>query len=320
MKKLVLLFITTLILGGLFAAPLNESFSDPTFPPSGWTVHNVDGGQAWIRNTSSTHYYSAPGSAYIKYDYSSTHNDWLVTPCLVPSAANYTLSFWASHYNNYPETFKVWVSTASNAVSDFTIQLGPEITTTTTWTQYDYDLSAYIGMPIYFAIQATSLNQYYLRVDDFTGPDLITYPEPSNHVTGFAATPSYTNVKLDWTGSTGTQLPVGYLIQAIRVGAGSYAAVADGTPVAYDTDWSDGNAAVTVPHVVGANTYTFSGLISNAAYEFKIWPYTNDGADIDFKVDTPIPTVSATTMDATIYAADLPYLQNFDSVTPPRPS
>ena len=58
MKKLVLLFITTLILGGLFAAPLNESFSDPTFPPSGWTVHNVDGGQAWIRNTSSTHYYS----------------------------------------------------------------------------------------------------------------------------------------------------------------------------------------------------------------------------------------------------------------------
>jgi hypothetical protein len=72
--------------------------------------------------------------------------------------------------------------------------------------------------------------------------------------------------------------------------------------------------------VVGANTYTFSGLISNAAYEFKIWPYTNDGADIDFKVDTPIPTVSATTMDATIYAADLPYLQNFDSVTPPRPS
>ena len=60
MKKFILLLITTLILGGLFAAPLNESFSDPTFPPSGWTVHNVDGGQAWIRNTSSTHYYSAP--------------------------------------------------------------------------------------------------------------------------------------------------------------------------------------------------------------------------------------------------------------------
>jgi len=312
MKKLVLLFITTLILGGLFAAPLNESFSDPTFPPSGWTVHNVDGGQAWIRNTSSTHYYSAPGSAYIKYDYSSTHNDWLVTPCLVPSAANYTLSFWASHYNNYPETFKVWVSTASNAVSDFTIQLGPEITTTTTWTQYDYDLSAYIGMPIYFAIQATSLNQYYLRVDDFTGPDLITYPEPSNHVTGFAAgNLALTSIQLNWTGATGTQLPTGYLIQAIT-GAGSYAAVADGTPVANEADWSDGNAAVNVSHVVGANTYTFTGLTPNTAYEFKIWPYTNNGADIDFKVDAPIPTVNASTPDP---VKPLPYTQDFNSGT-----
>ena len=317
MKKLVLLFITTLILGGLFAAPLNESFSDPTFPPSGWTVHNVDGGQAWIRNTSSTHYYSAPGSAYIKYDYSSTHNDWLVTPCLVPSAANYTLSFWASHYYSYPETFKVWISTASNAVSDFTTQLGPEITTTTTWTQYDYDLSAYIGTPIYVAIQATALNQFYLRVDDFTGPDLQMFPEPSNHVTGFTATPDYFNVKLDWTGSTGTDLPIGYLIQAIKVGAGSYAVVADGTPVADDSDWSDGNAAVNVVHVAGANTYTFTGLDQNTAYEFKIWPYTNNGADIDFKVDAPIPTVNANTLDTTIYAADLPHLQNFDGVTIP---
>ena len=317
MKKLVLLFITTLILGGLFAAPLNESFSDPTFPPSGWTVHNVDGGQAWIRNTSSTHYYSAPGSAYIKYDSSSTHNDWLVTPCLVPSAANYTLSFWASHYSNYPETFKVWVSTASNAVSDFTIQLGSEITTTTTWTQYDYNLSAYIGTPIYVAIQATALNQFYLRVDDFTGPDLQMFPEPSSHVTGFTATPDYFNVKLDWTGSTGTDLPIGYLIQAIKVGAGSYAAVADGTPVADDSDWSDGNAAVNVVHVVGANTYTFTGLDQNTAYEFKIWPYTNNGADIDFKVDAPIPTLNTSTLDTTIYAADLPHLQNFDAVTIP---
>ena len=317
MKKLVLLFITTLILGGLFAAPLNESFSDPTFPPSGWTVHNVDGGQAWIRNTSSTHYYSAPGSAYIKYDSSSTHNDWLVTPCLVPSAANYTLSFWASHYSNYPETFKVWVSTASNAVSDFTIQLGSEITTTPTWTQYDYDLSAYIGTPIYVAIQATALNQFYLRVDDFTGPDLQMFPEPSNHVTGFTATPDYFNVKLDWTGSTGTDLPIGYLIQAIKVGAGSYAVVADGTPVADDSDWSDGNAAVNVVHVAGANTYTFTGLDQNTAYEFKIWPYTNNGADIDFKVDAPIPTVNTNTLDTTIYAADLPHLQNFDGVTIP---
>ena len=53
MKKLMLLLITALISGGLFAAPLNESFTGTTFPPAGWTVHNVDGGQAWVRYTTS---------------------------------------------------------------------------------------------------------------------------------------------------------------------------------------------------------------------------------------------------------------------------
>ena len=300
MKKLLLLLLTTLVIGGLFAAPLNESFTGMAFPPTGWTVYNLDGGNSWVRNTSSTYYRTAPACATIRFDSDSTHNDWLVTPRLLPSAGNYTLSFWACHYASYPETFKVWVSAASNAVSDFITQLGPEITTTTDWTKYDYDLTAYIGQQIYFAIQATSLDKLYLRVDDFTGPDLVTYPEPSNHVTGFAATPNYTTVKLDWTGSTGMQLPTGYLIQAIRVGVGSYAAVADGTPVADDSDWSDGNAAVNVAHVTGANTYTFTGLSPNTAYAFKIWPYTNSGANINFKVNAPIPTANASTLDPTI--------------------
>ena len=248
MKKLLLLLLTALIMGGLFAAPLNESFTGTVFPPAGWTVHNVDGGQAWVRYTNT--YYSGPASASIRYD-DSAHDDWLVTPRLTPSAANHTLSFWAySTSSSYPETFKVWISTTGNAVIDFTTQLGPEVTAPNTWTQYQYDLSTYIGSEVYVAVQATGEDQLRLAVDDFTGVDLYLYPEPSNHVTGFAPTPGYTTVKLDWTGSTGTQQPTGYLIQAIKVGAGSYAAVADGTPVADDSDWSDGNAAVNVSHVV----------------------------------------------------------------------
>ena len=308
MKKLLLLLLTALIMGGLFAAPLNESFTGTVFPPAGWTVHNVDGGQAWVRYTNT--YYSGPASASIRYD-DSAHDDWLVTPRLTPSAANHTLSFWAySTSSSYPETFKVWISTTGNAVIDFTTQLGPEVTAPNTWTQYQYDLSTYIGSEVYVAVQATGEDQLRLAVDDFTGVDLYLYPEPSNHVTGFAPTPGYTTVKLDWTGSTGTQQPTGYLIQAIKVGAGSYAAVADGTPVADDSDWSDGNAAVNVSHVVGDNTYTFTGLSEVTAYEFKIWPYSNDGTDIDFKVDAPIPTVSATTLDPTISA---PWLEDFGS-------
>lgn len=151
----------------------------------------------------------------------------------------------------------------------------------------------------------------------FVGIDVAVWDEPTNHVTDFAAgTIGYTSIPLTWTGSTGAQLPGNYLIQAIK-SPGTYATVTDGTPVANDAVWTDNNAAINVVHVDGANTYTFTGLAPNTAYEFKIWPYTNSGANINFKVDDPIPTVNASTLDATIYAEDLPYPQNFDSVTPP---
>ncbi|MDD4309015.1 MAG: hypothetical protein PHO32_01410, partial [Candidatus Cloacimonetes bacterium] len=146
----------------------------------------------------------------------------------------------------------------------------------------------------------------------FVGISAVVYPEPTNHVTDFAAgTLNYTSVQLNWTGSTGAQLPAKYLIQAIK-SPGTYASVADGTPVADDAVWTDNNAAINVAHVVGANTYTFTGLTSNTAYEFKIWPYTNSLTDIDFKTDGTIPTVTASTLSTTL---PIPYSQDFSAST-----
>ncbi|MCB5285343.1 MAG: choice-of-anchor J domain-containing protein [Candidatus Cloacimonetes bacterium] len=146
----------------------------------------------------------------------------------------------------------------------------------------------------------------------FVGIDVAVWDEPTNHVTDFAAgTLAYTSIQLNWTGSTGAQLPGNYLIQAIK-SPGTYAAVADGTPVANDAVWTDNNAAINVAHVVGANTYTFTGLTANTAYEFKIWPYTNSLAAIDFKTDGTIPTVNASTLDPT---QALDYSQDFNSGT-----
>ncbi len=122
-------------------------------------------------------------------------------------------------------------------------------------------------------------------------------PEPTNHVTDFAAgNATAYSIDLTWTGSTGTQLPDKYLILG-KTDAGAYPAVADGAPVDDDSDWSDGAFAVNVSHADGANTYTVSGLDVNTHYSFTIYPYTNSGSDIDYKTDGTVPTADATTLD-----------------------
>ncbi len=125
-------------------------------------------------------------------------------------------------------------------------------------------------------------------------------PEPTSHVTAFASgTITYNSIVLNWTGSTGAQLPAGYLLLG-KKGAGTFASVADGTPVANDADWGDNNFAINLSHVVGANTYTVTGLAENTEYSFKIYPYTNSGTNINFKTDGTVPSVTASTLVAPV--------------------
>jgi len=298
---------------GIYATALSEGFEGTTFPPADWSLYNGGDANTWVRSTSA--YHTGTYGASITYG-STAHNDYLITPKLSVSASNHTISFWAKSYSSsYLEHFKVLLSTTDNVNTSFTTTLAADVTAPYAWTQYTYDLSTptnFIGQNVYIAVVATSTDMYYLYLDDFTGPDVYVAndPEPTNHVTSFAAgTLNYTSIQLNWTGSTGAQLPVKYLIQAIKTGVGSYVAVADGTPVADDAVWTDNNAAINVAHVVGANTYTFTGLSANTAYSFKIWPYTNSGTNINFKTDGTIPTVNASTLDPTI--TSFPWVVDF---------
>ncbi|HPT04266.1 MAG TPA: choice-of-anchor J domain-containing protein [Bacteroidales bacterium] len=117
-------------------------------------------------------------------------------------------------------------------------------------------------------------------------------PEPTNYPNTFTATPQGTSITLDWTDATGEQLPAGYLIKAST--ADDITAPADGTPVADDLDLSDGNGAKNVSY--GTPTYTFSGLQTNTKYYFSIYPYTNSGQYIDYKVDGTAPSADTTTL------------------------
>lgn len=112
------------------------------------------------------------------------------------------------------------------------------------------------------------------------------YPEPSNYPTNFAATVDGLDVTLSWADAVGEQLPSKYLVVA---STGNITVPVDGTPVAND------NLHQNVS--LGAESVTFSGLQSNTVYHFAIFPYTNSGANIDFKTDGGYPTVNATTQN-----------------------
>ncbi len=118
-------------------------------------------------------------------------------------------------------------------------------------------------------------------------------PEPTNHVTNFTATASSTTViDLSWLEVAGGQEPDGYLIVGRDALTGTFATVTDGTPVADDNNWADGNYAINL--TAGTTSQTVNNLTSGRNYVFRIYPYTNSGAVIDYKTSAPVPEDNAT--------------------------
>lgn len=121
-------------------------------------------------------------------------------------------------------------------------------------------------------------------------------PEPTNYPTNFLATPDIFAVDLGWTDAVGTQLPGNYLILASNIN--NITPPVDGIPVADDPNLSDGTAALNVAQ--GIQAAHFLDLPGNVTYYFKIFPYTNAGAAINYKTDGTPPSSSATTPDVVI--------------------
>ena len=109
-------------------------------------------------------------------------------------------------------------------------------------------------------------------------------PEPSNYPTQFTAMADGVDAYVVWQDATGAQLPSKYLVLA---STGSITVPVDGTPV------PDSDLAKNVPY--GLNGVVFEGLQPNTTYHFAIFPYTNSGANIDYKTDGSYPTATVTT-------------------------
>lgn len=151
-----------------------------------------------------------------------------------------------------------------------------------------FNLNASNGSPLFGCYKETSnivAPVYFFKAGGQSEPD----PEPTNYPTNFAASVNTLSVTLTWNDATGDQLPAKYLVLGSK---GNITVPADGTPVAND------ELAMNVAY--GTQTVTFSGLDGNSTYHFAIFPYTNAGANIDYKTDGTYPTVNVQTAD--VYA------------------
>ena len=109
-------------------------------------------------------------------------------------------------------------------------------------------------------------------------------PEPTNYPTNFAAFVNGTEVGLTWTDAVGGQLPHKYVVIAFL---GGVTVPTDGIAIA------DSDMAKNVNY--GAQFVEFDGLQGGNTYHFAIFPYTNSGANIDYKTDDGYPMVTVTT-------------------------
>jgi hypothetical protein len=146
--------------------------------------------------------------------------------------------------------------------------------------------------------QADSLSSGQATIDNiiWTSYSGGPVPEPTNYPTNFTANTSPFTINLGWTDAVGAQLPVAYIL--IGSDQSNIVAPVDGTPVPNDLNLADGYGAINV--LQGVQLAAFGNLPGNKQYFFKIFPYTNSGALIDYKTDGTPPSASATTSNTVI--------------------
>ena len=123
--------------------------------------------------------------------------------------------------------------------------------------------------------------------------------EPLVHAADFAAgTINSINIAATWS-------PVeadGYLLV---VSSGAQTAPTDGIAVADDTDVSDGSAAVNLSGTAGSYD-AFTGFAVGETYTFRLYPFNNSGAAIDYKTGSAPSFTAAVLTTPELSAAGTP--------------
>jgi len=112
--------------------------------------------------------------------------------------------------------------------------------------------------------------------------------EPTAYPLNFACvTGSSSSISLTWVDATGASVPDGYLVKTSNVSLSSIVDPVDGVAE------QDGSFVKNIP--AGSQAAVFTGLASSSNYYFKVYPYTNSGSNINYKLTVPVPSTSCVT-------------------------
>ncbi|SMO55985.1 Por secretion system C-terminal sorting domain-containing protein [Chryseobacterium rhizoplanae] len=152
-------------------AQYSQSFDSATMPAD-WTVINGGDPGTWETWTSYDSSFNAPhsGTHFLGLEYGSTaHDDYVVSPAIVVTAGvSDKLTFWARNRGaGLAETVDVKISTTTPTVAGLTNTLAAAVKPPTSWNQYTYDLTPYVGQTIYIAFHSTTDDIWFIGIDDF---------------------------------------------------------------------------------------------------------------------------------------------------------
>ncbi|MBN1111594.1 MAG: choice-of-anchor J domain-containing protein [Bacteroidales bacterium] len=170
------------VLYSLFASAqiLYEGFEGGVIPDTWKVIDANNDGKTW-RSVTFTPF---SGSRCVELDkgWSSTPNDWLITPKFTVTEGCVLSFYCKSLSDDTPGSFKVFVSKGEREIFSYTIEIANEPVVKKDWKQFVYQISANaeinVGDEISVAIYAGADCASKLRIDDFTVEVPPTAPKP----------------------------------------------------------------------------------------------------------------------------------------------
>lgn len=249
----------------------------------------------WTHNTYSDEFSTYNTARMSGHNSREREEDWLILPGFDFSGTGNHAMFFQTYFNFGNDKFNTFdllysedypgTGDPSNynwTALDFTKPINKQV-----WIYSDIvDLSALSSSNAYIAFRYINENNNYREwlVDDIiVVEDFQESVEPPNYPTNFTATAvNGSTIDISWSDVIAdSAITQGYTILANTTGVFTYPV--DGTPVDDDLDLEDGVAVRNIFY--GFESTSITGALPNTTYYFIIFPYSNSGDLINYKID-----------------------------------